>query len=85
MANTPDNYDKTFKTLSHALCECANKSFDMYNSAISQFREDSQAQMTAESPVAQKVTQSLDIITAWISLHDRILERFETQDYFGYE
>lgn len=41
--------------------------------------------MTAESPVAQKVTQTLDIITAWISMHERILERFETQDYFGYE
>lgn len=41
--------------------------------------------MSADSPVALKVTQQLDLITAWVAMHERILERLETQDYFGYD
>lgn len=39
----------------------------------------------AQSPLSVQLVNQLDLITAWTSMHLRILERFANQQYFGFD
>lgn len=39
----------------------------------------------AQSVEATNLATSLNLILAWVNMHSKILERYESQAYFGYE
>lgn len=51
---------------------------------MTEYNKDQNAQSSSDSPAAIKVTIALNLITNWVSMHDRLIERLETQDCFGF-
>jgi hypothetical protein len=78
VADQPEKFQKVFESLQLALHDTAQINFDEFKVGIEQMRKDPSSLMNAESPLALAVTRNLDLVCAWVSMHDRVLERFET-------
>ena len=57
----------------------------MFRQAVEEIRANTANLADATSAPAIKLTTSISLILAWVTVHSKILERFESQAFFGYD
>jgi len=85
IANTPDKFQTVFESLQLLLKDAIEKIFESFRQAVEEIRTNPQSLNDATSAPAIKLTGSLGLILAWVTMHSKILERFESQSYFGFD
>lgn len=41
-------------------------------------------QLTLDNPDVKKIVSALDVLLTWTKIHESILERYESKNYFGF-
>jgi hypothetical protein len=67
------------------LKDTIDKIIERFKQAVEEIRINPQYLNDVTSAPAVKLTSSLALILAWVTMHSKVLERFESQAYFGYD
>jgi hypothetical protein len=67
------------------LKDAIEKIIENFRQAVEEIKANPQYLNDTASAPAVKLTSSLGLILAWVTMHSKILERFESQGYFGYD
>ncbi len=85
IANTPDKFQTVFEALQLMLKDTIEKMIESFRLAVEEIKANPQSLNDPTSTPAVKLTSSLALILAWVTMHSKILERFESQNYFGFD
>lgn len=78
IANTPDKFQTVFESLQLLLKDAIENIIDNFKRAVEEIKAQPQSLNDAASAPAAKLTGSLGLILAWVTIHSKILERFES-------
>lgn len=67
------------------LKDAIEKIIESFRQAVEEIKANPQTLNDASSAPAVKLTSSLGLILAWVTMHSKILDRFESQAYFGFD
>ena len=84
-AQTPEKFMKIFEALSVPLADCCTNATNRFKISFATVKADPQAHADSSHQSSQQVQQDLMVIQSWVRMHERLLERFESQMHFGFD